>query len=197
MFERTPDFFRQFQKKYYFICRSEPIFDTEGINNSFADNLHEKNSFCRIKEQHYYVIAALHQVTEAFKLNSSNLYSISCLYTCFRFLLHKTQSVNLNFRGEIFEKLQQAVNYNHQHQLDLYSSKRRLPNIFELETVKENVHFQTDFIPICTLNRFLCIYQNSSYAEFSKIIDVIISGYGSLNVDNENVKTNFRFELKK
>ena len=96
----------------------------------------------------------------------------------------------------IFEQLQQAVIYNHQHQLDLYSSKRKLPNILELETVKENVKVQTDFIPTCTFNRFLSIYQNSSYAEFSKIIDIIISGYGSLNVDNENVKINFRFELK-
>ena len=197
MFERTPEFFRQFQKKFhYFICRSEPIFDTKEINNSFAYSLHENNSFCRIKEQHYHVIAALDQVTEAFKKNSSKPYSIPCLYTCFRLLLHKTQSINITFHGEIFEKLQQAVIYNHQHQLDLYSSKRKLPNIFELETVNENVQVQTDFIPTCTFNRFLSIYQNSSYAEFSKIIDIIISGYGSLNVDNENVKCNFRFELK-
>ena len=68
MFERTPEFFRQFRKKFhYFICRSEPIFDTKEINNSFAYSLHENNSFCRIKEQHYHVIAALDQVTEAFK----------------------------------------------------------------------------------------------------------------------------------
>ena len=68
MFERTPEFFRQFQKKFhYFICRSEPIFDTKDVNNSFAYNLHENNSFCRIKEQHYHVIAAFDQVTEAFK----------------------------------------------------------------------------------------------------------------------------------
>ena len=31
---------------------------------------------------------------------------------------------------------------------------------------------------------------------FSKIIGITIDGYGSLNVDNEDVKINFRFELK-
>ena len=128
---------------YYFVCRSELMFDTKGNNNSFAYSLHENNSFCRIKEQYYNVIAALYQVTEAFKKNSSKPYSIPCLYTCFRLLLHKTQSVNITFHAEIFEKMQQAVIYNHQNQLDLYSSKRRLPKIFELETVKENVHVQT------------------------------------------------------
>ena len=35
---------------------------------------------------------------------------------------------------------------------------------------------------------FFCIYQKNSYAEFLKFNDIIISGYGSLNVDNENVK---------
>ena len=68
MFEQTPEFFRQFQKKlHYFTCRSEQIFDTKEINSSFAYSLHENNSFCRIKKQHYDVIAALDQVTEAFK----------------------------------------------------------------------------------------------------------------------------------
>ena len=68
MFEQTPEFFRQFQKKFhYFISRSEPITDTKEINNSFVHSLHENNSFCRIKNQHYHVIAALDQVTEAFE----------------------------------------------------------------------------------------------------------------------------------
>ena len=68
MFERIPEFFRQFQKKFhYFICRSEPIIDTKEIDNSFVHSLHTDNSFCRIEEQYYHVIAALDQVTEAFK----------------------------------------------------------------------------------------------------------------------------------
>ena len=158
--------------------------------------MHENNNFCRIKEQHYHVIAALDQLTESFKKNSSKPYSIPCLYTYFRLLLHKTQSVNITFHGEIFEKLEQAVICNRQHQLNLCSAKRKLPKIFELETVKENVHVQTDFIPTCTFNRVFCIYQSISYAELLKIIDIIISGYGSLIIDNDNVKVNFRFELK-
>ena len=68
MFEPSPEFFRKFQKKFhYFIGRSEPIFDTKGISNSFAYSLHENTNYCRIKQQTYHVIAALDQVTEPLK----------------------------------------------------------------------------------------------------------------------------------
>ena len=66
--------------------------------------------------------------------------------------------------------------------------------MLELETVSENAHVQTDFIPTFAFNRFLCIYQNSFYAELSITFDTIIGRYGSLNVDNENVKITFRLK---
>ena len=91
---------------------------------------------------------------------------------------------------------EQAVIYSHQHQLDLYSSKRKFPNTFAPENVKKKDHVQTDFNPTSTCNQILSIYQNNSYEEISKIIDIIISGYGFLNVDNENLRTKIRFKLK-
>ena len=94
------------------------------LTTVFAYNLHENTNFWRIKEQHYHVIAALHQVEKAYKKISSKPYSILCLCTCFRLLFHKTQSVEITLYGKNFEKLEQAVLYNHQHQLDLYSSKK-------------------------------------------------------------------------
>ena len=73
------------------------------------------------------------------------------------------QSVNNTFHSKNFEKLEQAVVYNHHHQLDLYDSKIRFPNAIELETVKENDNVQNEFIPAFPFNQFLCIYQNISY----------------------------------
>ena len=40
----------------------------------------------------------------AFEKNSIR-YSILCLCACFKLLLNKTQSVNISFQGECFEKL--------------------------------------------------------------------------------------------
>ena len=81
--------------------------------------------------------------------------------------------------------LKEAVTYNQQHLLHLCSSKRKLPNNFELKSEKKNFHIESDFIPTCTFTEFLCIYQNNSNAEFSKINDIFISSFGCLNVDNE------------
>ena len=124
-------------------------------STSFDYSLHENNNYFRIKEQHNHLIAALDQVTEAFKILQKPI--IYPAYTHASDFYSTKQSVNITFHGEFFEKSEQAVTYNHQHQLDLYSSKRKLPNIFELENVKKNVHVQTDFIPTYTFNRFLCI----------------------------------------
>ena len=62
--------------------------------------------------------------------------------------------------------------------------------------VEQNFQTQTDFVPLLTNQRFVEIHYNEHYAEFSKIIDIILSGYGSLNVDNETLFAKFVFEQK-
>ena len=153
--------------------------------------MQENNNFCRIKEQHYHVIAALDQLTESFKKILQNPIQFLAYTHASDFNSTKHNLSTSLFTVKFFEKFEQAVICNRQHQLDLCSAKRKLPNIFELETVKENVHVQTDFIPTCTFNQFFCIYQNISYAELLKIIDIVISEYGSLIIDNDNVKLTF------
>ena len=69
---------------------------------------------------------------------------------------------------------------------------KKLPSI--CHAVKQNVQTQTDFVPLLT--GFVEIYYNEHYAEFPKIIDIILSGYGSLNVDSETLFVKYVFEQK-
>ena len=76
------------------------------------------------KESNIIMLLQLWIKKQRLKKGNSSLPSlITCLNTCFRLLLHEIQSVNITFYDEIFEKLKQAVLYNHQYQLYLYSSE--------------------------------------------------------------------------
>ena len=79
-------------------------------------------------------------------------------------------------------KIDEAVNYNEQHQLNFANSKRKLPNVDCVLT--NSVQTQTDFLPTCAIDRFYSIYNGGLYGDFSKILDILNSGYGCLNVDN-------------
>ena len=92
------------------------------------------------------------------------------------------------------EKLQEAVSYNDQHNLPISNSKKKLPNVNMIMT--QDVQTQTDFLPTCTINRFFSIYNDGMYGEFSKILDILNSGYVCLHVDNILIMINFKMESK-
>ena len=113
MVERTPEYFRQFSKQYrYFICRSEPIFD-HTVTKNFAYSLHMNDDFCKVPGSHYHVIASNDQLPNSFKSTASKPFIIPCLFTCFKLLI-KFNLTNTIFRGEIMNKIDEAVNYNEQ-----------------------------------------------------------------------------------
>ena len=91
-------------------------------------------------------------------------------------------------------KIDEAVKYNEQHQLNFANSKRKLPNVDYVFT--NSVQTQTDFLPNCTIDRFYSIYNGGLYGELSKILDILNSGYGCLNVDNRLILLNFNMESK-
>ena len=111
---------------HFFICSTEPMFNTSETNKSFPHSLH-KNNFCRRRGAK---LSLVYQVTDtkrpAFKRAASKPYSIYFLYARFTLLLHK-RHCQRHFQGEIFEKLEQAFIYNHYHELNLCSSQRKLP----------------------------------------------------------------------
>ena len=91
-------------------------------------------------------------------------------------------------------KIDEAVKYNEQHQLNFANSKRKLPNVDYVFT--NSVQSQTDFLPDCTIDRFYSIYNGGLYGELSKLLDILNSGYGCLNVDNSLILLNFNMESK-
>ena len=91
-------------------------------------------------------------------------------------------------------KIDAAVNYNDQHQLNFANSKRKLPNVDCVFT--SSVQTQIDFLPTCTIDRFYSIYNGGLYCQLSKVLDKLNYGYGCLNVDNSWILIKFNMESK-
>ena len=86
------------------------------------------------------------------------------------------------------EKLKIAVNYNNsiKNSTDIGSAplRRRLPQVcFASQT--RSIQTQIDLITNVTIERFINILIGDNAAEFSKIIDIILSGYGRLEIDSQ------------
>ena len=85
------------------------------------------------------------------------------------------------------EKMKLAVNYNSTNNLDTagVTLRKRLPQIcFASQT--RSIQTQTDLITNVTIERFIRILNGDNAAEFSKIIDIILSGYG-LEIDSNTL----------
>ena len=192
MFERTPEYFRQFQNFFrYFIGITEPQFDSN-LTKNFAYSQNKKEDRCKIQQFHYHVIAAFDQLPQSFEDTSSKPYTIPCLFTCFQLLIRG--SSHIVHYGEVMEKLKEAVSYNDQHNLSVSISKKKLPNVNMIMT--QDVQTQIDFLPTCTIERFYCIYNGGMHGELSKTLDILNSGYGCLHVDNSLFLINFNMESK-
>ena len=96
--------------------------------------------------------------------------------------------------GEVMEKFQEAVSYNVQHNLTLSKPKKKLTNDNMIMT--QDVQTQTNFLATGTIDRFYSNYNGGMYGELSKILDIVNSGYGCLNVDNSLILINFNMESK-
>ena len=117
MYERSPEFFVPFRKKFkFFIIGSVPSFQKTNTNN-FAYVLHEKNNdFCGDNSTHYHVLAEISKLPDDFKKVKG--YSVPCLYSCFNSPLF---SINMVISGAITDKFVLAVEYNSKHQSGGYS----------------------------------------------------------------------------
>ena len=95
------------------------------------------------------------------------------------------------------EKLKIAVNYNSINNLDVSGVpvRRRLPQVcFGSQT--KSVQTQTDLITNVTIERFTNILNGENAAEFSRIIDIILSGYGCMEIDSNTLFVKFIMEKK-
>ena len=95
------------------------------------------------------------------------------------------------------EKLKLAVNYNSTNNLDTagVSLRKPLPQICFASQIR-SIQTQTDLITNVTIERFIRILNGENAAEFSKIFDIILSGYGRLEIDSNALFVKFIMEKK-
>ena len=108
MYERSPGFFKQFQKNFqYFI--SEEKLNFSCLKN-FAFCMHFENVHCDCNPtNHYHVLIDVSEFSADF-LKQTKPCSVPCLFTTFNYLF--SSSDILEAKGDVFQKLLLAVEYN-------------------------------------------------------------------------------------
>ena len=107
MFERSPNYFKQFQKQFKFLILEEkPSFS---IGNFYAVCAHFDSEFCNLVNSHYHVLID----TTTFENETVKRYQsfpVPCVYTAFKFLFWTAP--NLETNGDVFTKLKLAIEFN-------------------------------------------------------------------------------------
>ena len=114
MFERSPIYFKQFQKQFKFLVTNEKI-NWSSVKN-FAVRSHFDSEFCQLttttSTNHFHVLIdtseAVTTYNDIFKRNKA--FPVSCLFTTFRYLF--SSAVDLETKGDVFFKLKLAVDFN-------------------------------------------------------------------------------------
>ena len=140
------------------------------------------DDFYKLPGFYYLIIASNDQLPVTFKSTASKRFSIPCLVACYKYLLKLTQRKQFFF-GEVVSSIDEAVNYNEQHQSTFEKSKRKLPNIDCVFT--KSIRTQTEFLPTFMIDRFYTIFKGGLYGELCKIFRLLNSGYECLHVDNK------------
>ena len=222
MYERSPGFFKQFQKNFkYFISEEKPNFSS--LKN-FAFCMHFESVHCDYNPtNHYHVLIDVSEFSADF-LKQTKPCSVPCLFTTFKYLF--SSSDTLEAKGDVFQKLLLAVEYNKSNfngfsKADTTASiQKRLPiftknvtNKFqqpdclyrnfaghkslELNASKQkNQPIQTDQLTTETLKRFQSILSGPHVGAFCQVMNIFISGYGKLEIDSDVLCVRFLYEEK-
>jgi hypothetical protein len=196
--QQEPSYFQSSRDNFsYFICEKYPNLPSDNYAIAFHDT---KNDYCSIKTlPHLHVLIysdkgttgdGYHHNHQKYKHHHRG-YEVPCPFSCFKLLI--LGGVNFQYCGIIFQKLQTAVVYNDKYP-SKYSSiktcRAKVPKVIDMLKTCE-ISTQTNVLPHATLERFLTVYNGPYAAEFSQIMDVFISGYGSVFLQNHNMITTF------
>ena len=215
MYERSPGYFKQFQNNFRFFITEEKPKSTFAKVSAIC--MHTDSLFCGVlPANHYHVLFDVSDFTTDF-LKKTKLCSVPCLFTTFNCLF--SNGKDLETIGTVFEKLKLAVEYNGltlQTKGDTTNIQKRLPNLVNgvgcktLRTVgstafktlensvekKSNQQLQTDRLSTETLKRFEKILHGPHSGAFCQIMDIFVSGYGKLDIDNEVLCVRLVYEEK-
>ena len=123
MFERSPNYFKQFQKQFKFlIVEEKPTFS---IGNCYAVCAHFDSEFCNLVSSHYHVLIDT-TTFENETLKRFQSFPVPCVYTAFKFVFWTAP--NLETNGDVFSKLKLAIEFNSSaEKTDSQSVRKRLP----------------------------------------------------------------------
>ena len=135
MFERSPSYFKQFQKQFKFLVTNE-IINLSSVKN-FAVCSHFDSAFCQLttttkSTNHIHVLIDTSETAttydDIFKRNKT--FPVSCLFTSFRYLFSSV--TDLETKGDVFFKLKLAVDFTIKNEEEPESAatvRKRLPTI--------------------------------------------------------------------
>ena len=182
---------------------------------NYAVCMHFENGYCELlPSNHFHVLFDVSDVsTEILKRNK--LYAVPCLYTTFKTFFSNGATVETT--GEIFEKLKLAVEYSSSApptKGEATSIQKRIPNLSSafsknhrqngivayksLDNAEKtlNQQLQTDRLSTETLKRFEKILHGPHSGAFCQIMDIFVSGYGKLDIDNDVLCVRLVYEEK-
>ena len=191
MNERSPAYFKQFQKNFrFFVSEEKP---SSMFARNYAVCMHFENGYCEVlPSNHNHVLFEVSDVsTEILKRNK--LYAV-------------LDNLTTETTGEILGKLKLAVEYNGSApptKGEATTLQKRLPNSSialsknnrqngfvaykSLDNADKtlNQQLQTDRLSTETLKRIENILYGPPAGAFCQIMDIFVSGYGKLDIDND------------
>ena len=200
MYENSPEYFKKFQNRFkYTICDTEPQLQDTGIEN-YAYGFHPPSvdiTGCAFGSSHWHLIFENTSSEDNIVFSPYAPAATPCLVTCFKFLILPTEK-NFVTHGAIISRLHVAVEYlskfNHvstnktKKQLPLPNPAKRLSTI---TTTTSNKRAST--IPDVTVKRFCQLMLGEHSSSLYQIMDIILSGQGSVVRGTSDYLLNFQF----
>ena len=93
MFERSPNYLKQFQKQFKFLIADEKTNLT--ASNNYAVCPHFESDFCQLPTNHFQVL--IENAIDVVTMKPIKIFAVSCLFITFRHFF--SISTNLEFKG--------------------------------------------------------------------------------------------------
>ena len=197
MFERSPNYFKQFQKLFKFLMADEKPNLT--ASNNYAVRPHFESEFCQLPTKHFHVL--IESAIDVETMKPIKTFAVPCLFTTFRHLFSKLQHA-VDFNNKSGEKMDTAIVRKQLPPLATAATKlpkstavtsgisKTLANYTSI-VLQKTIHSfvcstissktQTDQISSETLKRVESILSGPHSGAFCQIMDIFMSGFGKLN----------------
>ena len=221
MYERSPNYFKQFQKQFKFQIVEEK--STLSSTNVYAVYAHFDSEFSGLVTNHYHVLLdATTFEKETLKRNQN--FPMPCIFTTSKFFFLTATTLETN--GDVFTNLKLAVEFNSSaDKVDSQKVRKQVPafayNNFKHNNAKQvnmnqkpcekmpvvaqktiynarppSKQVQTDFVNTETIRKVENILSGPHSGAFCQIMDIFVSEYGKLNIDTDLLSVRLVYEEK-